>query len=952
MASANCYRRWTLGLLQYPLQRPFYVSGYSLSFLLVPLLLALNGALAAPPSSSEPNPSTPTSFPPPPPQPTAIQSIVIRGKLQSRSAKTINTTWILVSVNASSKSYTLPFQPVDSGSGSLLYPGENIQLRCFLVDLSVTKCYNITDGKVTLKGSAPSTTTINASLLVVVISLSKSSECDARGGANVTTIENAFLGPNGYADFFGNCSYGRMVLNREKLTVVPLVLPCSVDFIKCELDSFTKLLFAELLNYDIEIGEYYRYLFVLPEGQDIEFACNFEAIAEFPGYSSWYLPRGILSKGTVMQQLLRNNMLYAAWGTADGGSFPEPYNDASTAMGFGNSCPSAPELARLNWTTPLAQLNSSSVIRNTYMYYNLSATFLGPEGVMIKIQPDWNGIESYKKNLYLALRVKAAGDRDLLDKFNGKLHIHEIDSVYDNSKGTSNPGDPQTTLLTSLSPNSQLTYNNYKINLRVGDFDSKTSTIKVAICQFSNGDNECIDPSPPPPQMSFSQSPKSSPPSPTPPSPTPPSPTPPSPTPPSPTPPRPSPPSPTPTRPPPPPPRPPPSPPPRPPPSPQPSPPSPAQRLPPPPSPTPSSSKSLLLRIMVISLSASSPKCPSIPSGTNVSEVTNAFLGRGGGADFFSNCSYGKLQIDRAALKVVPTVIPCSQNILMCDTDEITTAALQNLPPEVQNTTSPPYYDLFVLPKDFRTYCGWKATLENPGTKSWFSSDSAGILNRSVVMKVLLTSNGVFFNAQRDGIGNGDGSTVLGSGDSCPSAPELRFLGWATPLAQLNSLSMRTSAYQTFTLPATFMGPTGVMIKIQPDWLGPLAYNKNLYLSLRVKAGGDRLLLDEFNGKVSVHEVDAQVDNLSLLDNDTMITPINQINPMDSYTLFKYQLHILTGGLVNNGTAINIKICRYIASPTECVDGSSSMPPPPPRPSPPPPSPMPRRPPSPRPSPR
>ncbi|GLI65841.1 hypothetical protein VaNZ11_009471, partial [Volvox africanus] len=96
------------------------------------------------------------------------------------------------------------------------------------------------------------------------------------------------------------------------------------------------------------------------------------------------------------------------------------YGDFSTAMGRGNSCPSAPELWRLHWVTPLVQLNSSSgqsFPLATYTNFTLPATYLGPEGVMIKIQPDWLG-RDYTKNLYLALRVRAAGDRDLLEEFN------------------------------------------------------------------------------------------------------------------------------------------------------------------------------------------------------------------------------------------------------------------------------------------------------------------------------------------------------------------------------------------------------------------------------------------------------------------------------------------------------------------------------------------------------
>ncbi|GIL67487.1 hypothetical protein Vafri_20883, partial [Volvox africanus] len=154
-------------------------------------------------------------------------------------------------------------------------------------------------------------------------------------------------------------------------------------------------------------------LYVFPDHQIIRTSCRISGIAETPGTQSWYLPQdtGIFSKGTVMQEMLHNFGLYHGWRNK------EEYADFSTAMGRGTSCPSAPELWRLGWATPLAQLNSSTFPVATYMNFTLPATYLGPTGAMIKIQPDWLDTK-YTKNLYLALRVKAAGDRELLEEFN------------------------------------------------------------------------------------------------------------------------------------------------------------------------------------------------------------------------------------------------------------------------------------------------------------------------------------------------------------------------------------------------------------------------------------------------------------------------------------------------------------------------------------------------------
>ncbi|GIM08923.1 hypothetical protein Vretimale_12848 [Volvox reticuliferus] len=91
----------------------------------------------------------------------------------------------------------------------------------------------------------------------------------------------------------------------------------------------------------------------------------------------------------------------------------------------------------------------------------------------------------------------------------------------------------------------------------------------------------------------------------------------------------------------------------------------------------------------------------------------------------------------------------------------------------------------------------------------------------------------------------------MGMGKSCPSAPELWRLGWASPLAQLNSSTLPPKTFKTYTLPATYVTSQGNMLRIQPDWLSKRSYTKNLYLALRMRGGGDRDLLDEFDGKVS-----------------------------------------------------------------------------------------------------
>ncbi|GIL54686.1 hypothetical protein Vafri_10420, partial [Volvox africanus] len=355
------------------------------------------------------------------------------------------------------------------------------------------------------------------------------------------------------------------------------------------------------------------------------------------------------------------------------------------------------------------------------------------------------------------------------------------------------------------------------------------------------------------------------------------------------------------------------------------------------PAPVPATNQNLKLLVMVISFNASA-SCSAHP-GPNHTLVKEAFLRPGGYADFFASCSYGKMTFNRIMLTVVPITIPCDQTIYnTCNEDALALVARKRLPPGVFDYMYTHF--MYVLPRDMSPICGWVGIGELPGTQSWCTGDPTGVFSKGTVMQQIVGNFGIY-PSYRDGVPYDDSSTAMGSGDSCPSAPELWRLGWATPLAQLNSTSFPQFIFQTFTLPATYVGADNAMIKIQPDWLGA-AYVKNLYLALRIKADGDVALLDQYNKKLNIHEVKSAIDNDFNAAGDAVASLYSVLEPVTSVTLFNYRLHILTQGLTKNGTALIIKICRFVVGPTECREYSPPKPSlratPPPGSTPPPPS--------------
>ncbi|GIL54710.1 hypothetical protein Vafri_10439 [Volvox africanus] len=337
-------------------------------------------------------------------------------------------------------------------------------------------------------------------------------------------------------------------------------------------------------------------------------------------------------------------------------------------------------------------------------------------------------------------------------------------------------------------------------------------------------------------------------------------------------------------------------------------------------------SANVVVRALVLVVSLSNSTQCNGQDGANVTDVRNAFLGPNGYADYFNNCSYGSMQFEQEALTVVPTILPCSDEIMAspCDVDFIADLALQQLPSEI----NPSLYShfVYVLPKYFAPTCRWVGLAELSGTQTWFSPDGEGIFRKGMVMQQILHNFGLY-DSWKDGVPYEDYSTAMGSGDSCPSAPELWRLGWATSLAQLTSLNLQINMFKSFTLPATYLGPSGILIKILPDWLG-MSYIKNLYLALRTKMAGDTDLLEAFNGKLNVHEADKDIDNSLTAVGDPRVTFKAAIDPLKPFTLSSYRLQIFSGSLVNNRTAINISICRYLRNPNDC---QGLQPPPPPQ---------------------
>ncbi|EFJ42845.1 metalloproteinase, extracellular matrix glycoprotein VMP17, partial [Volvox carteri f. nagariensis] len=137
-----------------------------------------------------------------------------------------------------------------------------------------------------------------------------------------------------------------------------------------------------------------------------------------------------------------------------------------------------------------------------------------------------------------------------------------------------------------------------------------------------------------------------------------------------------------------------------------------------------------------------------------------------------------------------------------------------------------------------------------------------------------------------------DYSTCMGRGDVCPNAPELAYLGWATPAAYGDRIDSEALPVG-FELPATYLSPDGNYLRVVPDWLPSYSNKseaKNLYIGVRVNKNGDAALSSFYAGKVNIHQLNATLDRT--------ISFVSTITPLSRAILSTYNLVVYGGSWV------------------------------------------------------
>eukprot|EP00198_Chlamydomonas_reinhardtii_P000658 XP_001689993.1 metalloproteinase of VMP family [Chlamydomonas reinhardtii] len=459
--------------------------------------------------------------------------------------------------------------PKKDKNGNDITAGAVVGLSC--PTDSTGSCTYVSSSDTTLLagGATPGAATSKVVQRNLIINIDYAS-CNYSASHNESSLRTLYLGAagdgtGGHALKFEQCSYGGLTMNATAFTVVTvqpnctaaILVNCSYSGISNGADAAAKAILGTTA-----FSSFTHYTYILPPG--FESICGWSGLALLPGKQTWLQTSsyGVSRWATAMQEGIHNYGLWHSWlGTAE-------YNDYSTSMGRGNSCPNAPELSYMKWATPVtggSALNASLLPVGQAVTFNLPATYLTGTGNFLRVVPDW--IPNYLYNVYIAVRANKIGDSALGNGYANRINVHYLNASLDNQRWNGNYTyqykDRKITVLNTTQVNVTTDLPDYNLVVYGGSWVG-TDIMRMYICRYSLSRAECpasaavlqATASPPPsPSLPPSPSPPSpSPPSPSPPPPKPPSPSPPSPSPPSPSPPPPKPPSPSPPSPPPPPP--------------------------------------------------------------------------------------------------------------------------------------------------------------------------------------------------------------------------------------------------------------------------------------------------------------------------------------------------------------------------------------------------------------
>ncbi|GLI61719.1 hypothetical protein VaNZ11_004200 [Volvox africanus] len=513
------------------------------------------GGQNSPPGNNTPTkaPGKPLRSPPPPPS-TNATTIAVTGELKFVDTHDGQSRYTLYDAdgNVTPLAHGLETPIVDSANNPIS-PGDVIQMECVIgkanycgtcpngenttctcpADDTTSACTSASQVSLiapayTMAGFDPNNPkqgtamNINYRLLVMILDYTA---CGFPPSLDVDTVTKLYMGPNrdgngGIADKFKQCSYGNFNISYFQAAVIKpacstaVTSGCSWWAISSGADAAAR---SQLGLPFFSNFTYFTY--VVPPG--LQNVCPWAGLALLPGKQTWLQSTGygVLRWSTVMQETIHNFGLWHSWRNG------WEYEDYSTAMGRGDSCPNAAELSRLGWATAATaggDINTGVLTApGTYMTWTLPATYITGDSNYLRVIPNW--LPTYTNNtlakhLYIALRVPKAGDAGMGSTYSNRVHVHEANATMDNGFPTYfTYGDRKIQIIDMIPQSTRQVVSGYNLVIVTGALTS-SDTIQVSLCRYETAHSQCgalPPPSPPPgsPPLPPSPPPPSPPPS-------------------------------------------------------------------------------------------------------------------------------------------------------------------------------------------------------------------------------------------------------------------------------------------------------------------------------------------------------------------------------------------------------------------------------------------------------
>ncbi|GIM06090.1 hypothetical protein Vretimale_10504 [Volvox reticuliferus] len=335
-------------------------------------------------------------------------------------------------------------------------------------------------------------------------------------------------------------------------------------------------------------------------------------------------------------------------------------------------------------------------------------------------------------------------------------------------------------------------------------------------------------------------------------------------------------------------------------------------------------------RLLVIILDYSA--C-NYPASLQPADVTRVWLGpdddgRGCMAQMFTQCSYGKFNLNTTAFRAITVRGSCTTAAIeACSAWDASvigeSGAKEQLGDDVFSTFT---HFAYIMPPKMRDNCNWAGLASLPGKNIWLQTGYTNMFLSGTILQETFHNYGLW-HSWRFGLEYEDYSTPMGRGNVCLSASESSYMGWSSAAeggdAIDSSILTQPGATLSFVLPATYITGDGNFLRVKPDWLstyGNASAAKNLYIAVRVNKGGDLRLDTMYANRVHVHEVNATLDNdvsgaTRYVKRRTSI--IGLVTPLSRFDLTDYKLSVYGGSWVETDT-LRVHLCRYEVTPQEC----------------------------------